>query len=111
MIRNGRALFLSFMIHGTIAVGAIMALQAFEREKPGEPARMCIALSQFAKPVAKAPEPLPQKVEPKPPKREQKPLPKPKPPKRAEKPKIEKPMLKEKASVALQEELPVKMPP
>jgi protein TonB len=109
MIRNGRALFISFVIHGAIAAAAIMALQAFQKEKPGEEARMCIALAQFARPVAKAPEPkpLPEKVQPRPPKQESKPAPKPKPkpPKKVEKPKIEKPIIKEKAPVAIQEEV------
>lgn len=92
MIRNGRALFISFTIHGAIAVAAIMALQSFSKDKPGEEARMCISLTQYREPVAKAPVVKPEpksEVKPKP---VQKPKPKPKPkPVEPEKPKhIEK---------------------
>ena len=105
MIRNGRALVFSFVIHAAIAAAAILALESFQNDKPGEKARMCIALSQFAQPVAKAPKPLPTppKKQPEPPK--PKPKPKPKP---VVKPKpVEKPIIKEKAPVVVPEEVAV----
>lgn len=79
MIRNGRALFISFAIHGLIAAVAVIILENVTREKPGHEARMCISLARYAEPVAKAPvvppKPKPQNIV-QPPKKE---LPKPKP--------------------------------
>lgn len=85
MIRNGRAFLLSFTIHGIVAALAIVALEAVTKERPGEEAKLCISLSQYTAPVAKAPIPKPQpqkKSEPKP-----EPLKKIEPPK--PKPKVE----------------------
>ena len=84
MIRNGRAFFISFAIHGLLAAAAIVALEAVTKEKPGDEAKLCISLAQYAEPVAKAPLPKPQpqkKSEPKPepPKKIEPPKPKPKP--------------------------------
>ncbi len=87
--RNGRALLTSLALHGSIAVAAIVALQSFHREPPGEKAKLCIAISHFAQPVAKAPKVVPEPVTQTPPKPEpkKKPKPKPKPEPVVEKPK------------------------
>ncbi len=106
MIRNGRALVFSFVIHAAIAAAAILALESFQNDKPGEKARMCIALSQFAQPVAKAPKPAPTPPEKQPELPKLKPKPKP-----VVKPKpVEKPIIKEKAPVTVPEEVAVAEP-
>jgi protein TonB len=106
MIRNGRALFISFIIHGGIAVAAIVALQSFTQEKPGEEARMCISLTQYREPVAQAPAPQPKPVPVVKPEPVKKVKPKPEPKKiEPEKPKhVEKTVTEAPAPVVAQAE-------
>ena len=67
MIRNGRALFISLVIHGSLAAAAIFAMYSFsKKEKPGQEAKICISLKQYAQPVAKAPVIEKPKEQPKP---------------------------------------------
>lgn len=113
MIRNGRAFFISLVLHTAIAAAAIFALQSFTKEPPGEEAKLCIALTCLAEPVAKAPieEPVPTKsapksvTEPKPkPKPEKVASPSPKKPAEVKPHKTPHPVVKEDvAKVTLQE--------